>query len=323
MTVKPRARNACILGGTGFVGRTLVNHLVRAGYRIRIPTRNRQRNRDLLVFPGVELVTADVHDERALTALLRDADVVVNLVGILNERGHDGSGFRRVHVDLVAKLLHACQETGVTRLLHMSALKANAERGPSHYLRTKGQAEQLIRNQSGDEIRYTIFKPSVMFGPGDSFTNRFAGLLRILPVLPLACADARMSPVYVDDVARAFVAAIDDSHAHGRSYELCGPDIYSLEDVVRFVRRQLGLHRAIMPLPRPLGRMQAWVSDYLLPGKPFSVDNFRSLTVAGVCTENGFGGFGIEPQPMSVIVPRYLESPRRRQPPAGFRSSVL
>jgi len=197
----------------------------------------------------------------------------------------------------------------VTRLLHMSALKAEAARAPSHYLRTKGQAEQLIR--SHPRIRFTIFKPSVIFGPRDSFTNRFARLLKLTPVLPLACADSRMSPVYVDDVARAFAIALEDSHTIGRTYELCGPDIYTLDEVVHFVRDQLGLKRAIVPLPKGLGRMQAWVGEFL-PGKPFSLDNFASLGVAGICGENGFAALGIEPRPMSAIVPSYLARRRPR-----------
>lgn len=299
-----------MLGGTGFVGRTLINHLVKAGYRVTVPTRRVQRHRDLLVFPGVELLGADIHREEVLARLLRGTDAVINLVGILNERGRDGSGFRHAHVELVEKVLRACKATGVTRLLHMSALKANADRGPSHYLRTKGQAEQAIRAEAA-EISATIFRPSVIFGPHDSFTNRFATLLRRLPVLPLACADSRMTPVYVDDVARAFMAALEDSHTFGREYELCGPDIYSLEEVVRYVQRQLGLRRAVVPLPKSLGRMQAWVGEFL-PGKPFSLDNFASLAVAGLCRENGFASFGIEPQPMNVIVPSYL-APNRAQ----------
>jgi uncharacterized protein YbjT (DUF2867 family) len=320
MTVKAPPRSICVLGGTGFVGRAIVNRLVRLGYRVRIPTRSRQRHRDLLVFPGVDLIFADVHDERALAQLVDGCDAVINLVGILNERGHDGSGFKRVHVDLVEKLLRTCTDAGIDRLIHMSALKANADRGPSHYLRTKGQAEQLIKNQSGDDIRYTIFKPSVIFGPGDSFINRFAGLLKALPILPLACTDARMSPVYVDDVALAFVAALEDSHTHDRTYELCGPDIYSLAEIVEFVKRQLRIRRAVVPLPRPLGRLQAVVADYLIPGKPFSVDNFKSLTVAGICSDNGFGSLGIAPRAMTTIVPAYLvKSPRRPRMPSSTR----
>jgi uncharacterized protein YbjT (DUF2867 family) len=311
MTVKRPYRNVCVLGGTGFVGKALVNELVRRDYRVTIPTRSRQRHRELLVFPGVDVVTADIHDERVLTHLVTGADVIVNLVGILNEKGHDGGGFKHAHVDLVEKLLRACSEAKVGRLIHMSALKANAERGPSHYLRTKGQAEQLIRAQRDGDLRYTIFKPSVIYGPGDSFINRFAGLLHKLPVLPLACADARMSPVYVDDVALAFLTAIEDSRCEDRIYELCGPDIYSLGEIVDYVKRQLRLRRAIWPLPKPLGRLQAAVADYAIPGKPFSLDNFASLGVAGVCGDDGFANLGIVPRAMTTIVPGYLRSKDR------------
>ena len=178
MSAKTRSQTICLLGGTGFLGRSLSNQLVRLGYSVRIPTRNRQRHRQLLVLPDVDLRLVDVHDERALVDVLQGCDAAVNLIGILNEKGHDGSGFKRAHVELAEKLLRACHETGVYRLVQVSALKANAERGPSHYLRTKGQAEQVIKNLSGDDIKYTIFRPSVIFGPDDSFTNRFAKLLR-------------------------------------------------------------------------------------------------------------------------------------------------
>ena len=124
---------------------------------------------------------------------------------------------------------------------------------------------------------------------------------------------------YVEDVARAFVKALDDSHTHGRVYELCGPEIYSLGEVVEFIRRQQRLKRWIMPLPKPLGRLQAVVADYLLPGKPFSVDNFESLSVAGVCSENGFASFGIAPKSMATVVPGYLRT-RPRTPTTGLPS---
>lgn len=323
MTVKPPARSISVLGGTGFVGRVLVNRLIRAGYRVRVPTRHRERNRDLLVFPGLELPAVDVHDEPSLRRVFQGCEAVVNLVGILNESGHDGSGFKRVHVDLTAKVLRACHEMQVGRLLHMSALKANAERGPSHYLKTKGQAEQLIKSQSGEAIRYTIFKPSTIFGPEDSFTLRFARLLKRLPVLPLPCPDARMAPVFVDDVARAFFVALEDSRTHDRSYELCGPDVYSLAEIVKLIQRQLAIHRAIVPLPRPLGRLQAWVGDYLLPGKPFSLDNFKSLSISTVCSDNALAGLGIEPSSFATIAPTYLHPPAEHRmldhAPSGLR----
>ncbi len=307
MAAKRTAPVVCILGGTGFVGRSLSSLLVRRGYSVRIPTRNRPRSRRLLVLPGVDLRQADIHDPSALDELLHGCDAAINLVGILNERGHDGSGFRTAHVDLVEKLIRACQENGVTRLIHMSALKANHNRGPSHYLRTKGQAEQLIETLCGDDIRYTIFQPSVIFGSEDSFINRFAGLLRLTPVLPLARLEARFAPVYVDDVALAFATALADSDTCGKTYELCGPDIYSLREIIDFVRRELGIRRLIVPLPGVLGRLQAAVADYLIPGKPFSLDNLRSMSVANVCSTDGLKQLGITPQPMQQIVRDYLK----------------
>jgi NADH dehydrogenase len=188
----------------------------------------------------------------------------------------------------------------------VSALKANADRGPSHYLRTKGQAEELIRRLCGDDIKFTIFRPSVIFGPDDSFINRFAALLRRVPLLPVPQLGARFAPVYVEDVAAAIVKALEDSSTHNQTYELCGPDIYTLGEVLQFILRQLGIRRWVLPMPLLLARVQAWVADYLIPGKPFSLDNLRSLSVASVCSENGFAALGIDPTPMHAIVPSYL-----------------
>jgi NADH dehydrogenase len=306
MSYKPQSGTVCVLGGTGFVGRALVNDLIRVGYRVRVPTRSAQRHRDMLVLPGLELLRADVHDEATLAALLAGCEAAVNLIGILNERGHDGSGFRHVHVDLAGKVVRACHEAQVGRLLHMSALKANAERGPSHYLRTKGQAEQVVKSQSGESLGYTIFRPSTIFGPRGGFVARFARLLKALPVLPLPGAEARMAPVFVDDVARAFLVALNDTRTRNRTYELCGPDIYSLEEILRALLRQMELHRVILPMPRPLARLQAWSADYLVPGKPFSLDNLKSLTVPNVCTENGLAALGIAPTSFETMLPFLL-----------------
>lgn len=306
MLAQHRSQTICLLGGTGFLGRAVSNQLVRLGYSVRIPTRNRQRHRRLLVLPGVELQNADIHADGVLTRVLEGCDAVVNLVGILNEKGHDGSGFKAAHVDLAEKLIRACQDTGVNRLIQVSALKANAERGPSHYLRTKGQAEQLIRNLSGEQIEFTILRPSVIFGPDDTFINRFASLLRWSPVLPLPQLSARFAPVYVEDVAAAIVKTLQDSSTYRKTYELCGPEIYSLAEILQFILRQLGIRRIVLPLPLFLGRIQAWIADYLIPGKPFSLDNLRSLSVANVCNDDGFAELGIQPRPMLTIVPGYL-----------------
>jgi len=306
MVTRHRSQRVLVLGGSGFVGRRLASHLGRAGYVVRIPTRSWARSRALLVSPHVELVEANVHDEARLTDLLADCDSAVNLVGILNEAGHRGAGFEHAHTELAAKLVRACRRTGVHRLLQMSSLKADADRGASHYLKSKGRAERVVAGESGNAIAFTVFRPSVIFGVGDSLLNRFATLLRWLPVLPLACPQARFAPVFVDDVAAAFCAALADPLTHGRTYELCGPDIYSLEELVRFVRAQLGLRRAIVPLPMPLGHLQAFVGEYFLPGKPFSLDNFASLGVASVCGADGLASLGVRAQSMAAIAPTYL-----------------
>lgn len=300
-----RELKICVLGGTGFVGRSLVARLAGAGHRIRIPTRNAARHRELLVLPTVTLVTADVHDPATLTREFAGMDGVVNLVGILNERGRDGSGFRQVHTALAQKVADACRAAGVGRLLHVSALKADAEHAPSFYLRSKGEAEQAIRERCGERVAWTIFRPSVIFGPDDSFTNRFARLLRLSPVLPLARPNARFAPVYVEDVVQAMVDSLEDRSTHGRSYQLCGPRIWSLREIVDFLRRTLELRRLILGLPDNVSRLQARVLERV-PGKPFSMDNYRSLTVHSICDENGFAHFGIQPHSLDALVPRYL-----------------
>ncbi|MEE8542378.1 MAG: complex I NDUFA9 subunit family protein [Gammaproteobacteria bacterium] len=307
MVSKSPSRTVCVLGGTGFVGRQITSQLVQSGYAVRVPTRNRERARELLVLPGVEVVAANVHDETVLPRLLAGVDAAINLVGILNENGHDGSGFRTVHVELVEKLVRACHESRVPHLLQMSALKANAESGPSHYLRSKGAGERTLKNLAGDELRYTIFQPSVIFGPEDSFINRFAGLLRICPILPLARPKARFAPVYVADVASAFCAALENHGAYDRTLQLYGPEDYSLREIVVEIARILNLKRLIVGLPDSLSRIQAWFLDYIIPGKIFTLDNYRSMAVASVGTENGLAALGITATSMRAIVPGYLD----------------
>ena len=307
MVSKSPSRSVCVLGGTGFVGRQITSQLVQSGYAVRVPTRNRGRARELLVLPGVEVVAADVHDETVLPRLLAGTDAAINLVGILNEKGHDGSGFRKVHVELVEKLVRACHESRVPHLLQMSALKANAESGPSHYLRSKGAGERTLKNLAGDELRYTIFQPSVIFGPEDSFINRFAGLLRICPILPLARPKARFAPVSVADVASAFCAALENHSAYDRTFQLYGPEDYSLREIVVEIARILNLKRLIVGLPDSLSRIQAWFLDYVIPGKLFTLDNYRSMAVASVGTENGLAALGITAPSMRAVVPGYLD----------------
>ncbi len=295
--------NVCVLGGTGFVGSELVSQLATAGHWVRVATRAAWRGQHLTVLPTVELVTADVHDRRALAELLAGMDAAVNLVGILNERR--GVRFRDVHVGLVAKLIEEARTARVPRLLHMSSLGADAERAPSKYLRSKGQAEGLVR-AAAPSLDVTIFRPSVIFGPGDSLTERFTRLLRLAGGwLPLARARARFAPAYVGDVARAFVHALSDRATIGRTYELCGPEVLTLERIVRAAAAAAGVRCRIVRLPDFLARLQALALG-MLPGKPFTLDNFRSLTSDSLCTEDGFARLGIEPRRMAAVLPTYL-----------------
>ena len=273
----------------------------------------------MLVLPGVELVNADVHDLQTLRRLFRDCDAVINLVGILHERPRNGSGFRKVHVELVETALEACLDRGVGRFIQMSALKANAEHGPSHYLRSKGAAERIIKNLAGEGIKFTIFQPSAIFGPDDSFTNLFAGLLRLFPVLPLVKPDARLAPVFVGDVAEAICTAVDDPATAGNTYQLCGPEIFSLREIVGEIAKALGRRRVIIGLPDSVARVQAWLMDYVVPGRILSVDSFKSLAVASVCTENGLAALGIQAASMRVMLPTYLGAEDHQRELSSYR----
>jgi len=271
-----------------------------------VPTRNPARAGHLAMIPSLRLVGADVHDPAQLATLCDRQQAVVNLIGILNESGRDGSGFLRVHATLAGALVGACRRGRVERLLQVSALNADADHGSSHYLKSKGLAERVIRQESGPDLRWTIFQPSVIFGPGDDFVNRFAGLLRMIPAgLPLARPGARFAPVWVDDVVAALARALVDEATAGECYQLCGPERYTLREIVCLVRDELGLRRAVIGLPDWAARAQAAVCDFI-PGKPFSTDNYRSLLVDSVCTENGLARLGIHPQSLTAMLPRFL-----------------
>jgi NADH dehydrogenase len=295
-----------VLGGTGFVGGHLVARLVDAGHGVTVLSRNQQMKRELKVLPRAVVRTVDVYEPDALAAAFAGADAVVNLVGILNERGFGGKGFRKAHVELTATVIAACVRAGVDRLLQMSALRAGE--GDSHYLRTRGQAETLVRESA---LRWTIVRPSVIFGPGDGLFCRFAGLLRWLPVLPIARARARFAPVYVGDVAEAMVRALEGPASVGRIHELYGREVMTLAQIVRYTARQLGLRRWVIPLPDALGRLQALVGD-ILPGKPISSDNYKSLALESVGRVDGLAALGIEPTPVDAIVPWVLAGNRRQ-----------
>ena len=205
----------CVIGGGGFVGRHIVRALAARGLRVKVPARDRERVKDLILLPTVDVVYADVHDPAALDELVRGSGAVINLVGVLHD-GRGNASFEQAHVELTRKIIAACESNGVKRYLHMSALGADAN-GPSRYQQSKGRAEALVR---ASKLEWTMFRPSVIFGPDDSFLNLFAKLLALAPVMFLAKAQARFQPVYVEDVATAFLGAFDDRANIGQSFDL-------------------------------------------------------------------------------------------------------
>lgn len=314
-------RRICILGGTGFVGRHLTAHLAAEGHEICILTRHPERHRQLQLLPSVKLVRTDVFNAVLLQRAFRGQDAIINLVGILNESRRPGLDFMRLHVDLPQRIVDACRESGVRRLLHMSALAASTD-APSRYLRSKAAGEALVMGPDAADLHVTAFRPSVIFGRGDGLTSRFVHLLRAVPlVFPLACPDARLQPVYVADVASALALALDDHRTFGQSYNLCGPDVYSLHQIVEYLAGVAGVRRRIVPLGDRLSRLQATILE-LAPGTPFSSDNYRTLQIDSVC-ENGFPAvFGIVPAHLADMVPSYL-SVAGRPDAARFRSQTV
>ncbi|EIM03289.1 epimerase [Rhodanobacter thiooxydans] len=307
------AQQLVILGGTGFVGSHLVPRLVADGHRIVLLSRNRERHREFGVLPTVSVRSADIYDDDVLRRQLAGADAVINLVGILNPRGRDS--FQRVHVELTRRLLAACEAGGVRRLHQMSSLKAG--QGLSQYLKSRGEAEALVRASALD---WTIYQPSVIFGRGDGLVSRFAKLLRQLPALPLARAPSRMAPTFVDDVAEAIARCVGDAKLGvRRSFELYGPEVLTLGEIVRAIRAAAGLRTPIIALPDSLGRLQAQFAG-LLPGKPFSLDNFRSLLTDSVGTVDGYAALGIVPQALTRWLPSLLGGPPRHRRLAAARS---
>jgi len=315
-------KQVLLLGGTGFVGRSVCEALARRApaLRVVVPSRRPERAKRLAPLPTVQLVRADVHDEAQLATLLEGCDAAVNLVAILH--GSEAA-FERTHVELPRKLANACHARGVRRLMHVSALGANAN-GPSRYLRSKGRGEAVLREAALD---LSVLRPSVIFGADDRFLNLFARLQSIFPVLPLAGAKARFQPVWVGDVAAAIVRCLFDGHGDragnragnrdrngstiGATFECAGPQVLTLAELVRLAGRWSGHPRPVIALPDALGRLQALVME-LVPGEPLmSRDNLDSMRVDNIASGAlpGLAALGIEARSLESVAPAYL---RRR-----------
>lgn len=337
----------CILGGSGFVGTHLVSQLAARGLKVRVLSHRREMAKELILLPTVEVVEANVHDQQELIHHFRGMDAVINLVGILHEdtvgradlpsarRGD----FQNVHVELPRKVIHACGETGVHRLLHMSALGAHPN-SRSAYQRSKGIAEALVREAGmrhiehenwylngpklihGYGLNVTIFRPSVIFGRGDSFLSMFARLLKVFPVLPLANAGSRFAPVHVEDVAHAFADSLDNETTYGQTYDLCGPKAYTLQELVNYVGDVIGKKRSIIPLGNWLSYFQAWALE-LMPGRKLMTrDNHYAMGTDNVCKGGWPSVFTFEPATLEAVAPEYLRADTPRARYESYRESA-
>ena len=306
-------RKIVITGGTGFVGRSVCERLFAhdAGCRLVVPTRHLATGRVLQTVPTVDLVECDVHDAKAVAAALAGADALVHLVAILHG---DAESFARVHVHLPRTLAAACTAAGIKRVVHVSALGAGLQ-APSNYLRSKAAGEAVWADWAkANGAALTILQPSVIFGAEDRFTNLFAKLQRLFPVMPLAGAGTRFQPVWVGDVAQAVVNSLFQPQ-HAPVIDCAGPEVLTLKQIVQRVGTMAGCQRPVLPVPERVGMLQAAVMG-LMPGEPMmSRDNLLSMRVPNVAsgTVPGLDSLGITPRGLDSLAEHFQPAnPRQR-----------
>ena len=311
-----RHTNVLVLGGSGFIGRYVVNLLVARGISVVVPSRRRDRAKHLIVLPTCDVVEADIMDDATLDRLVAGADAVINLVGILHgtERA-----LQQVHADLPRRVVAACTKHRVSRLIQMSAIGASAS-APSMYLRSRAAGEGHVRKTS---LAWTIFRPSVVFGIEDRFLNLFGWLSFWFFLLPIGGAAAKFQPVWVEDVARAIANSLDNEATFGKVYELAGPRIYTLRELVTFAAQAAGHPRPVLALPDTLARLQARVME-LLPGPTLlSRDNLDSMKIDSVASKQPFvpaPELGIGITPMEPEAAFYLAGKHPRTRFGGMRT---
>ena len=272
-----------LLGGSGFIGNQLAVSLANRGCMVTLPCRRPHRQRHLKVHPNIRVIEANVFDEEQLNTLCSNQHAAINLIGILHQRRRND--FRKVHVDFVKSLVATCSRNNIRRLLHLSALGADQASGSSLYLRSKGEGENLLHTFGRKDMQVTSFRPSVVFGAKDQFINRFASILKITPGLfPLACPKSQLAPVFVGDLVGRIVDSVDDQDTHSKRIDVCGPEVFTLQEIIELIIEATGSPCRVLPLGDGLSKLQARILG-VLPGRLFTMDNYRSLQTPNICKD--------------------------------------
>ncbi len=301
-----KVKQIAVLGGSGFLGSALVAQLSAAGYIVKVLTRRRETAKHLFLLPNVKVVQADVMSSASLRAHLIGCDAVINLLGILHQSKL--VSFDLMHHQLPKQIAKLCAELNIPRLLHVSALGVSAQ-APSQYLQSKYAGEQAVLNQA--RVSTTIFRPSVIFGRGDSFINLFAKLVKLMPVILLAKPHCRFQPVYVEDVVKVMLASLESVASVGKCYELVGPKVYRFSELIKVVSQAVGKRPIIIGLNDTLSYLQAFFMEWL-PVKLMTRDNLRSMQVDNVSQQTL--PFGIAATPLEAVMSDFLngQNPRNQ-----------
>ncbi len=295
-------------GGSGFIGSALANELIKRGHSLVISTRKLSNARELRILPNTKIIEVDMNRQEELDRCFSQCNCVVNLIGILNEKKDNGVGFNYAHVELASRLNQACKVNNIDHIVQVSSLGADIY-SDSFYLASKGKAEELLKAEKNPKIKLTIIRPSVVFGPEDNFTNNFSLLLKYSRgFMPLPCPDAKLQPVYVNDLAKGISNVIENKALADETYEIGGADIFTLTEIIKYIATVIGVPNRIIPLNDVFSKLQANFMEYI-PGKPFSKDNFRSLAKGSVCSsDKNLRSLGVKPVPMNQVLPQYLTS---------------
>ena len=310
-----------IQGGTGFIGSVLANALVKRGHEIKISTRNINHGRHLWVLPNTRVSEIDLNKQEEIDSLFKGCDVLINLIGILNEKKDDGKGFTYAHTELTSRAVRTCKTNQIKHFIQISSLGADIH-STSNYQKTKGSAENVILSELSSKLKASIIRPSVVFGPNDKFINKFATLIKVFNgLIPLACPQSLLQPIFVNDLVDAIIAIIEDPQHKEPIYEVGGPEIKPLIDIVRYICEVLDVKDRVIPLNSVFSSIQAGLLEFV-PGKPLSRDNLRSLRNNSICSElPGLQDLGIKATAMNEIIPSYLSKSRYKDRFAHYRNT--